>query len=104
MVGLRSLLSLAPVYASFQKLAGNDRLRHAYVRDVVRPRPGDAVLDVGCGPADILEYLPDVRYFGGALSDRYIAAGRKRYGDRGQFECKPVAALTADRPRSFDIV
>lgn len=53
---------------------------------------GDRVLDVGCGPADILEYLPQgIDYTGFDISERYIAAAKRRYGERGKFSIMPVS-------------
>jgi SAM-dependent methyltransferase len=42
-------------------------------------------LDLGCGTADILDYLPDVNYVGIDISSRYINSAQKRFGARGQF-------------------
>jgi SAM-dependent methyltransferase len=62
------------------------------------------VLDIGCGPGDILEYLPDVAYVGIDLSPSYIEAARVRFGSRGRFICKPVEEMVVEEPESFDIV
>jgi SAM-dependent methyltransferase len=51
----------------------------------VRAQPGDRVLDIGCGPADLLAYLPDVEYIGWEPNAAYVAKARKTYGDRGTF-------------------
>ena len=50
------------------------------------PKPGDRVLDIGCGTGAILEFLPNVEYFGFDMSPHYIAYARKMYGDRGRFK------------------
>ena len=87
--GLHSLLSSSAIYRHFQNLMGAQASRAAFVRDYVRAPANANVLDVGCGPADILDFLPtDVNYWGFDISPRYIADARARYGERGQFHAK----------------
>jgi SAM-dependent methyltransferase len=90
--GLRALLSHPQVYRRFQNLMGAERLRKQLVSDFVRPVPGQTILDIGCGPADILNHLPHVNYFGFDISSQYIEQAKGRFGDRGQFFCQPLAA------------
>jgi cyclopropane fatty-acyl-phospholipid synthase-like methyltransferase len=65
--------------------------------------PGAKVLDIGCGPANMLEFLPDVRYIGFDASEAYIAEAQKRWGLRGEFTCATVNAQNLQE-RGFDIV
>lgn len=83
-------LSLAPVYRGAQLVFGADRARRLYIAAHVRPRPGDVVVDFGCGPGDILDYLPEVRYLGLDVNPAYIEAASARYGDRGEFRLSSV--------------
>ena len=39
----------------------------------------DAVLDVGCGPADVLRYLPEVDYVGIDRSSTYVPEASRRH-------------------------
>jgi len=103
-IDLRSVLALPLVFKWFHRAVGDDRLRRIYVNDFVRPKPGDIVLDVGCGPADTICYLPHVHYHGIDLSERYIAAAQARYGARGTFEVRDVADMVAAHPSRFDKV
>lgn len=43
------------------------------------------MLDVGCGPANVLAYLPPLDYTGIDLNEKHVAYARQRYGDRGRF-------------------
>jgi SAM-dependent methyltransferase len=87
--GLHSILSSATAYRLFQGLLGGHATRAAFVRDQIRPFAGANILDVGCGPADVLDYLPaTVNYWGFDISRRYIAKACDRHGDRGRFFAK----------------
>src|SRR5262245_64697948 len=89
---VRNLLALPAFYRAFGRLIGGSA-RETYVREYLRPVAGERVLDIGCGPGDILAFLPPVRYVGVDLSANYIAAARARYGTRGEFRCEDVADL-----------
>jgi cyclopropane fatty-acyl-phospholipid synthase-like methyltransferase len=102
-VDLRAILAFPSVYRLFNRLLAT-KFRTVYVREYVCPKQGDHVLDVGCGMGDILEYLPDVHYCGIDMSEDYIRAARSRYGDRGQFICKPLRDVVLDTPAYYDRV
>ena len=90
------MLSHPAVYGAVQDLLGAERSRARLCADHLRVRPGDVVVDVGCGPAQILDHLPrEIAYHGFDLSPAYIAAARARYGDRGSFHCADVGDLAA---------
>ncbi len=54
------LVTLPWFYNSVQIALGADAARKRYVREFVRPQPGMRLLDVGCGPATIFPYLPEM--------------------------------------------
>ena len=90
---LISVLGIPAAYRLFFLIVGGD-VRKIYTTEYVKAKPGEKVLDIGCGPGDILEYLPDVKYTGFDLSPEYIEAAKKRFGNRGRFFCNDVG-LTA---------
>ena len=101
---LTSILSLPAGYRLFTRVVGGDVWR-VHTQEYIKPREGEKVLDIGCGPADILEYLPKVDYLGFDISQEYIDAARKRYGDRGRFFCSDVGLASIERERgTFDLV
>ncbi|WP_439628050.1 class I SAM-dependent methyltransferase [Gemmata sp.] len=104
MAGVKAILSRPWAYRLFQRAVGAARLRAVYVRRYVRPFPGARVLDIGCGPGDILDSLPGTRYVGVDLSPEYIREARERYGPRGEFVCRSVSDLVVEHAGSFDIV
>jgi len=83
--GLRSILSNPLVYEIVQRIFGGFSGRRTLVERFIRPAKGDRVLDIGCGPADLLRSMPDVRYVGYDPSPRYIESARESFGERGQF-------------------
>lgn len=102
----RAALSLPLVYSFFQNTIG--QRRDLYVSDYVKPKAGQRVLDIGCGPADILPHFPFVDYVGVDLSAEYIDAARNRYSNqktvRATFHCMNAADYVVTEPNSFDIV
>jgi SAM-dependent methyltransferase len=95
--GVRSILSSPAVYSAFQNLIGARRGRGLLYREYIRAKAGDVLVDVGCGPGDILEHVdPAVRYVGLDLSQAYIAAAKRAHGDRASFHCADIAQLPAD--------
>lgn len=103
--GIRSILAHPSVYDLLQNIMGAQRIRRDLADQFIHLQPGDRVLDIGCGTADILSFLPaGVDYWGYDISPGYIEAARARYGDRGHFECRPLNIHEiASLPR-FDVV
>ncbi len=104
MFQLRSVLSLPIAYDFLQTALGARAGRDALVRDYVRPRRTDRVLDIGCGPATMFPHLDVAEYVGFDASARYIDAAKKRYGDRGKFICERVSKKTLKDPGTYDVV
>lgn len=103
--GIRSIFSSPRVYDGFQNLMGASRMRQELVNDFIRPTPGMRLLDIGCGTAEILGFLPeDVHYWGYDISPRYIDAAQLRFGTRGHFHCGPLDAQQLDQLPQFDLV
>jgi ubiquinone/menaquinone biosynthesis C-methylase UbiE len=91
---------LAPVYL----------YNAAHVCEVVRP--GDHVLDLGCGPATqlatVAALLPDARFVGVDLSEPMLDRGRKLLAERGlpnaTLQFGDMTKLSAFDGSSFDAV
>lgn len=78
-----------------------------FAREYVRARPGDRILDLGCGAAGVLAELPDgVTYVGVDHNPDSIGAARRRFGTRGAFLCGAVDHTAVDELGigSFDLV
>src|SRR5262245_1824221 len=77
---LKRLLGHEAIYVALQRGVGADRLRYRCL-DALALKPGDRVIDVGCGPAYYFERLPaGIQYHGFDTSDRYIEYAKRRWG------------------------
>ena len=101
---LRSILSFPSVYRLFGTLIGADRSCVECVELYIRPKASDRVLDCGCGPGDLLDFLPSVDYVGIDIDEEYIAAARSRYGDRATFRLGSVGKETMHEEDHYDLV
>lgn len=102
--GLRALLSMPAIYSLTQNMLGANKSRSILCREYLKAGDRDVVVDVGCGPAEILEYLPKgVDYHGFDLSAAYIDAARDRHGQRGTFHCRDVTLVEESEIPPFDL-
>lgn len=101
---LRNFLSFAPAYAAFSRLVTVSQWQEKFVSEILQVRAGMRILDIGCGPAEILNRLPEVDYVGFDTSARYIDKARRNHGDRGRFIHSPLTEDIADGMESFDRV
>lgn len=99
--GWRAILSRPLVYETAQRAIGSPRVRRTLVETYLKPEPGQSVLDIGCGPGDMVTYFDGLDYVGYDASESYIASARSRYGDRGTF----VVGLVGehDEEQRFDL-
>jgi SAM-dependent methyltransferase len=103
--GLQRWLSVPLIYNLFQDVIGGNALRRRFIRDHVRPQPRDRVIDIGCGPAQILPWLPEVEYLGFDVNPAYIAAAQRKHGNKGTFVVGDTQSLWSDsRFTNADVV
>lgn len=98
------MLSRPTAYWLVQRLLGAASVHRHLVEQHAGIEAGQRVLDIGCGPGNLLEALPDVEYVGLDLSAEYIAAARRRYGDRGVFHRVQVSDARLSEEAPFDAV
>jgi cyclopropane fatty-acyl-phospholipid synthase-like methyltransferase len=101
---LRNILKNPLLYSSYQKLVGGYRARRKFVEDHLHLKPTHKLLDFGCGPGDILEFLPEVNYTGIDIDPVYIERARLKYGHRARFECSTLKELHLEEKGSYDYV
>jgi SAM-dependent methyltransferase len=101
---VQRVLAWPGAYGLVQDLLGSVRARRRLVDEQIRPRPGDRLLDIGCGPGHILGALPEsVQYVGLDNNPAYVEAARERWGDRAEFHHVDVEHADFGEAR-FEIV
>lgn len=102
--GVYGLVTEPWFYRALQASLGARRALERYVAQVLKPAPGIRMLDVGCGPATVLSYLPRLDYTGIDLNPKHIAFARAAYPDRGHFIVGDAGKDLAQEEDSFDLI
>lgn len=104
-MGIKKVLSIPQVYCLWQKIVGDYKLRKIYCKDFIKAKEGDRILDIGCGPANMVEYLPEnIDYVGFDDSELYIKNAKKKFPQKNyEFFSKRVN-LAQDFDEKFDII
>ena len=85
-IDIRNILEIPQIYNFWQTLVGNNRFLIDYINNAIKPQNGNKILDIGCGTARILNFLPkDVDYTGIDISSEYISKAKNIYKERGKF-------------------
>ena len=100
---MESLLSVPALYDFVQFLIRGNAYGHTLVKEFIRPRPGDRVLDIGCGTGAMCRFLPDVKYVGFDMNAAYIRTCRRRLGNKGDFQHRALSNDAVNNYDSFDI-
>src|SRR5215472_1682745 len=103
--GLLRWLKVPSLYNAFQGAIGGNLLRRKLIENHVRPRAGDKVIDIGCGPAQALRWFPGVTYVGLDTNEAYITFAKRTYGNQGTFVVGNIDFVRNDpRFKDADIV
>lgn len=103
--GIRGILSHSLAYEFFRDMLGGRRAFRHFVDAYIRPFPGMRILDLGCGPASLLDHLPEsVAYLGVDINEKYVVSARQKYGSRASFQCSAMEDAATEALRDFDLV
>jgi cyclopropane fatty-acyl-phospholipid synthase-like methyltransferase len=101
---LKAVLNFPRVYTFFMNMFSS-RQGKSFVKKFIDLPPGSTVLDIGCGPASILEGLEtDISYTGVDSNPKYISLATGRFGDRAKFFHMDVDDLASHFTEKFDAI
>lgn len=101
---MRRLLAEPVGYQLFSSVVGSDFATRRVLSQYLPDLDAKCVLDVGCGPRGLIDYLPkSVRYVGVDCSLKYCEAARRLNGSRGEFVCARAENLPENIGR-FDVI
>jgi|688.fasta_scaffold410705_1 cyclopropane fatty-acyl-phospholipid synthase-like methyltransferase len=98
---LELILGKSKIYDLAMSIVGA-RSAKEYIAQEINAAPGNRVLDIGCGTASILAFLPSVNYIGIDSNPKYISQAKVRFGDLGDFRCISVDDLHIETTEKFD--
>jgi len=100
------ILNYPKLYNFFTRLIAAQAARRFFVSNHIPLKKGIKILDIGCGTADILEFLPNSKYYGFDINKKYIEKAKLRWQERAFFWTQEVNPSVLDLFPSnfFDIV
>ncbi|MEY8198410.1 MAG: class I SAM-dependent methyltransferase [Colwellia sp.] len=103
--GIRRVLSSPQVYRLLQNFLGGKPARETLCGRYFNIEQVRRVIDIGCGPADILEVIPErIHYSGFDASGEYIEFARNKYRQRdAQFHNHIVDSHNINQYGLFDL-
>ena len=101
---INNVLNLPFFYRTYSTIVGSNRFRTILSKDYICAKKHDKILDIGCGTGDILQFLPEVTYYGFDMNRDYIKTAKKVYNNKGFFFCKKVTKNAFNKNLLFDIV
>lgn len=103
--GIRSILESPFVYKFFQNLVWPKNKRRHLFREIMNPKPGTRILDIGCGTGSIVEDLPEsVIYTGFDPCKSYIDQANYLYKSKGKFFCADIQTASQMSLPESDLV
>lgn len=98
------VMGIPRVYENFQAAIWRSGERGWLADSVIRATSGVRILGIGCGPAEVLSHLGDVKYVGIDHNLDYIAVARAQFGSYAEFHCWDVTDNRIMSLGKFDIV
>ncbi len=106
--GIYAFISNPIAYFYLQKIVfGKHNFDREVVNEYIRPFNGMNILDIGCGPADMLSFLNEnkkIDYIGFDANEKNIEAAKTKFGNQGQFYHGYVTEQSCMDLPKFDLV
>jgi SAM-dependent methyltransferase len=104
-MSLSTILQHPQLYQAFQSIGGFFSARLRATEEYLALKPGDHVIDVGCGPGFLARRLPPgVRYDGIDIDRPYIEYARRRFGSTASFHCRSFDESLAAELGPADVI
>lgn len=101
---LYKIVTVPILYEAIQNMLGRKKAFRFLANGPLKTKPGDRVLDVGCGPATLREYLGDIEYTGMDLNAPHIEQAKANYGHNSQFFCGNAVTEIDKAPGPYDLI
>ena len=101
--GIHALLSNTFFYSLVQRIMSATSFRKKIIKKFIKKK-NVKILEIGCGPAEILSSLSKVKYYGFDINPIYIKHAKKKYQKRGKFFCKKFTTKDIKKLPKFDYV
>jgi len=86
---LKGTLNSPRVYQRFQEACGFFAARVTSIKEYLTLKGDQFVIDVGCGPGFIVNYLPTgIKYHGFDIDKKYIDYAKTHFSAKGSFYCE----------------
>lgn len=105
-MNIKEILSIPQVYTFWQKkIMGDYKLREIYCNTYIKANAGDRILDIGCGPANMVSFLPEnIDYIGFDESEAYIRNAKKKFPQKNYSFFQERVNFAKDFNEKFDII
>ena len=101
---LHNLLNSPAVYKIVQKLMLGTKFRKSIIQKNIK-KNNINVLDIGCGPAEIINCLPNCNYYGYDTDKRSIDYAKNKYSEKNyHFYCRKFSKAELKKLPKFDFV
>lgn len=92
------------IYKIIQKIMSGTSFRDNFIRKNIKKKKLK-ILDIGCGPAEILDSIPDCEYYGYDIDYRSIRYAKKKYiGKNYNFFCRKFNNKELKKLPKFDFI
>ncbi len=92
------------VYKIIQKIMSGTSLRKKIIKANIKKKNLN-ILDIGCGPAEVIDYIPGCKYYGYDIDKRSIEYAKKKYSNKNyHFFCKKFHNKEIKKLPMFDFV
>ena len=103
---MKSLLNFSIFYNLFQNFLGAKRARKIFSKEYINSNKSNRILDLCCGPCDILPHLEFSQYVGVDFNENHINHSKKKYREykNASFILEDIDLFLNNHTMKFDII